>query len=126
MPRTLLSAVLFALIGFASLATAAAAQDTLDCDDFLSRDAAQNALDANPDDPHGLDGRPGAGNGDGVACENEGSEDGATEDDGDTTELPVTGTGPVASSSKTMVVMLLSGALCLAAVATHLRFRVRR
>lgn len=70
MTRVLVSAFVFALLIFGGLAGSAAAQDTLNCDDFPNRDAAQAELNANPDDPNGLDGRPGPGNGDGQACEN--------------------------------------------------------
>lgn len=96
MSRRILSALLFVLVGFASMATATVAQDDFNCDDFPNRDAAQAELDANPSDPNGLDGRPGADNGDGQACENfnygsgesssgggnEGSDGGESSDDG--------------------------------------------
>ncbi len=47
------------------------AQDVYDCPDFTSQAEAQRVLDADPSDPFGLDGNPGANAGDdGVACEN--------------------------------------------------------
>lgn len=56
---------------FVSGGGSVSAQDTFDCPDFTSQAEAQRVLDANPDDPFGLDGNPGANPGDdGVACEN--------------------------------------------------------
>lgn len=146
MVRTLPSALLFALIGFGSLAAAAGAQD-IDCPE-LTFEEAQDILAQDPSDPNRLD-----GNNDGIACEDsvsgggdsgsgsdtddaadDDSDDAGSGDDGEsdgsgdgneTTALPETGTGPVAASSDTLIAMLLSGALCFGAVATHLRLRIR-
>lgn len=60
-----------------ALAPAVVAQDDLNCDDFDTQEEAQQQLDEDPSDPHGLD-----TDGDGVACEDLPSDDSAA-DDGD-------------------------------------------
>jgi len=135
MMRVLLSAFLFALIGFGSLATVAGAQD-IDCTDVTFEEA-QDIWAQDPSDPHMLD-----GNKDGIACENKapgrggsGNGDGAgaaadNSDDAEalsnTNELAAVGTGPAASSSETLIVALAVSALLCGAVANHLRVHVRR
>jgi len=135
MMRVLLAAVLFALIGFGSLATTAGAQD-IDCTDVTYEDA-QAIWAQDPSDPYWLD-----GNKNGVACESNapgGSESGngndtdAAADNSDdaealsnTNELAAVGTGPAASSSETLIVTLAVSALLCGAVANHLRVHVRR
>lgn len=64
MVRILVAALLFALLGFSSLAVAAGAQDPLNCDDYTTQEEAQAAYDADPRDAHGLDGS----DNDGVVC----------------------------------------------------------
>lgn len=54
-----------ALIALLMLALPASAQTDLNCDDFSSQEEAQAVLDADPSDPHGLDGN----DDDGLACE---------------------------------------------------------
>ncbi len=152
MSRILVSAFLFVFIGFGLGISSAAAQGDLDCKDFSSQEDAQANLDANPSDPNGLDrdndgqacdtfnyggggGGSGGGSDDGATDDGE-ADDTASDDNGaagdagsgatgDTTELPETGTGPVASSSETLIVMLVVSALVSGAAATHFRLRVR-
>jgi hypothetical protein len=60
-----LAAAVLWLIAPAALAQA----DDQNCGDFASQAEAQDHLRADPSDPDGLDGQPGPGNGDGIACE---------------------------------------------------------
>lgn len=64
-----------------ALAPAVVAQDDLNCDDFDTQEEAQQQLDEDPSDPHGLD-----TDDDGVACESLPSDDGATDDGDDSAE----------------------------------------
>lgn len=144
MSRILVSAFLFAFFGFGSVVASVGAQDSLNCDDFPNQDAAQDNLIANPGDPNGLD-----ANDNGIACESffgggdssgsggggddsdsgEVAEEDTSSDDADAVddvaELPETGTGPLASSSETLIAMLAASALLCGAVATTVRFRIR-
>lgn len=127
MSRVILSAFLFAIVGFGSLATAASAQD-LNCDDFDTQEEAQAVFDADPSDPNGLDGNDNDGN----ACESlpsgggGGSDDGASDDAGDdgatddedVGALPDTGTGPASDSPSMAIVTILSAAALLCAAAS--------
>lgn len=129
MSRIFVSAFLFALLACGVVSSSAAAQD-LNCDDFDFREEAQAVLDADPSDPNGLDGN----DNDGLACESlpsgggGGTDDsGASDDssdDGDTAELPETGTGPMrdASSPEHLTLLALAALMC-AAGALHLRSR---
>ena len=83
-------ALVVAMAGTA-LAGAALAADHLDCSDFDVQEAAQAILDADPSDPHRLDGGP-DGRDDGVACESlptRGSDD-DTEESDDEDAVPAT------------------------------------
>lgn len=151
MSRILISALLFAFIGFASLATVAGAQN-LNCDDFDTQEEAQANLNANPSDPNGLDrdndgqacdtfnygGGGGSSDGgsdegatdDGEADDTASDDDGSADDGGnagdDVGELPDTGSGPVSSSqAHVMISLLIVGSLLCVAAASHLRIRTR-
>jgi hypothetical protein len=74
-----------------ALAGAALSADGLDCSDFDVQEEAQTILDADPSDPHRLDGGTN-GPADGVACESlptRGSDDDAEESD-DEDAVPAT------------------------------------
>lgn len=96
----LVSASLLALL-FA-FTTTTSAQD-IDCPG-LSFEEAQAILAEDPSDPNGLD-----RDNDGIACENNAS-DGGTQsgdtDDTDTTELPATGVGTMASMTSSVASLL--------------------
>ena len=66
MPRLLAAAVLLAAF---VLPGTAMAQDAYNCPDFTYQEDAQAVYDADPSDPHGLDGAIGPENDDGIACE---------------------------------------------------------
>lgn len=53
------------LVGALALVAPATAQVDLDCSDFDTQEEAQAVYDADPSDPHGLDGA----DGDGIVCE---------------------------------------------------------
>lgn len=59
------SAAVVGLLGALTLAAPAAAQEDLDCSDFDTQQEAQAVYDADPSDPHGLDGS----DQDGIVCE---------------------------------------------------------
>lgn len=91
--RTRLSVVAAALSGALVLVMAgtALASDDLDCSDFDSQEEAQAVLDADPTDPHRLDGGT-DGPADGVACESlpsRGSDE-DSEGSGEQADAPVT------------------------------------
>lgn len=62
--RRIVSVMFFSLLVLSFGATAAFAQEDLDCADFATQEEAQAEYDADPSDPHGLD-----ADDDGVACE---------------------------------------------------------
>jgi hypothetical protein len=130
MSRILVSVLLFALLSFGFIATSASAQD-VDCPQLTYQEA-QDILAQDPSDPNRLD-----ADNDGEACEGNtsdggGADNGATDsaasgDDGDTTALPDTGTGPAsASSSDALIAMLVAtGMLCMA-IASRIRTHARQ
>ena len=75
--RRIASVMFFSLLVLAFGASAGLAQEDLNCDDFATQDEAQAEYDADPSDPHGLDGN----DNDGIACEHLPSS-GEGEDDG--------------------------------------------
>lgn len=85
--RRIASVMFFSLLVLAFGATAAMAQEDLNCEDFATQEEAQAEYDADPSDPHGLDGN----DNDGIACEHlpssgdtvttGGAEDDGAEDD---------------------------------------------
>lgn len=90
--RLIVATVIF--VGFG--AAPAAAQDTLNCDDFATQEEAQAEHDSNPSDPLVLDGN----DNDGIACETLPSGGGATEAD-DTTSDSTAAMPPAARDGDT-------------------------
>lgn len=80
--RTVFFRMLLAVAILMVMAPAAMAQDTLNCDDFEFQEDAQAEYDADPSDPHGLDGD----DNDGIACESLPPRGDAGSTDTDTTE----------------------------------------
>lgn len=121
-----------------ALAPAVVAQDDLNCDDFDTQEEAQQQLDEDPSDPHGLD-----ADDNGVACESLPSGD-STDDDGDdsaedTTDdtadedddaTPTggvaTGAGGTAESSAPMMTQLVAAGGGALALGTLAAFGLRR
>lgn len=116
------------------MAPAAIAQDTLNCDDFEFQEDAQAELDADPSDPHGLDGN----DNDGIACEDLPSRGDAATTDTDVTEgaagggqMPAgsvpTGAGGTAASGLPFLQLLIGTAGAMGAAALALMaIRTRR
>ena len=116
--RRIASVMFISLLVLAFGATAAMAQEDLNCDDFATQEEAQAEYDADPSDPHGLDGN----DNDGIACEHLPSsgdgDDGIIGDTGDDDVLADTGaTLPAAT-----IPVLVSGVVLLGAgVGIHRR-----
>lgn len=87
--------------------------DELNCDDFATQEEAQAVLDADPSDPHGLD-----GDGDGIACESlpsGGQAGGSGNDDDDKDSLPVTGVSTPLIAGGAVALLAAGGVLWFAA-----------
>lgn len=90
--RNVVLRVAIAMVAFIGLAQGSTAQDLYNCGDFATQEEAQRVLNADPSDPHRLD-----GDNDGWACESVfgyiGSEQNAYEqggsDDGNGTQDPI-------------------------------------
>jgi len=106
--RRIAFVMFFSLLVLAFGATAAFAQEDLDCADFATQEEAQAEYDADPSDPHGLD-----ADDDGIACEDlisGGEEDDVTGDADDDVLADTGATLPAAT-----IPTLLSGVVLLGA-----------
>jgi len=118
MKTRLISATLLSLGLVVGTASAAGAQETLNCSDFQYQDDAQAALDENPSEPNGLD-----DDNDFIACESlpsRGSTPGGTAGDSDG-QVPSggvqTGFGGAADNGGFPLALVLLGAAGTAAIA---------
>lgn len=94
--RTVFFRMLLAVAILMVMAPAAMAQDTLNCPDFEFQEDAQAELDADPSDPHGLD-----GDNDGMACDDLPRRGGAGTTDPGTTDTTEGTTGSDTGTGET-------------------------